>query len=63
MFAAREPSDIDFRSAGKQAYWLVSTLEPDEAAEERELFERLSRDYDLCAEGLAEVRRAWGDAA
>jgi hypothetical protein len=54
---------IDFRAAGKQAYWLVSTLEPDEAAAERELFERLSRDYDLCAEGLAEVRRAWGDAA
>ncbi|MEI6240041.1 MAG: hypothetical protein WCR51_06605 [Planctomycetia bacterium] len=54
---------VDFRAAGKQAYWLVSVLEPDDAAEERELFARLSRDYDLCAEGLAEVRRAWGDAA
>jgi len=52
-----------FREAGRQAYWLVSALEPDDAAEERLLFERLSHDYDICVEGLAEVRRAWGDAA
>jgi hypothetical protein len=54
---------VDFRVAGKRAYWLASTLEPDDAAEERLLFERLSRDYDLCVEGLGEVRRAWNDAA
>lgn len=54
---------LDFRAAGRQAYWLASTLEPDDAAEERLLFERLSHDYDLCVEGLGEVRRAWGDAA
>jgi len=54
---------LDFREAGKRAYWLASTLEPDDAAEERLLFERLSHDYDLCVEGLGEVRRAWGDAA
>ncbi|NBW97155.1 MAG: hypothetical protein EBR28_10605 [Planctomycetia bacterium] len=54
---------VDFRVAGKRAYWLASTLEPDHAAQERLLFERLSHDYDLCVEGLGEVRRAWGDAA
>jgi hypothetical protein len=54
---------IDFREAGKRAYWLASTLEPEDAAEERRLFERLSHEYDLCVEGLGEVRRAWGDAA
>ena len=53
----------DYREAGRRAYWLVSTLEPDDAAEERRLFERLAHDYDLCVEGLAEVRRAWNDAA
>jgi hypothetical protein len=53
----------DYREAGRRAYWLVSTLEPDEAAEERRLFERLAHDYDLCVEGLGEVRRAWGEAA
>lgn len=54
---------IDFREAGKRAYWLASTLEPEDAAAERLLFERLSHEYDLCVEGLGEVRRAWGDAA
>lgn len=53
----------DYREAGRRAYWLVSTLEPDDAAEERLLFERLAHDYDLCVEGLGEVRRAWSDAA
>jgi len=54
---------LDYREAGKRAYWLASTLEPDDAAEERRLLERLSHEYDLCVEGLAEVRRAWGEAA
>ena len=65
--AARPPGRPDqlrdFRDAGRQAYWLASTLEPDEAVDERRLFERLAREYDLCVEGLGEVRRAWGDAA
>jgi hypothetical protein len=52
-----------YREAGRRAYWLVSTLEPDDAAEERLLFERLAHDYDLCVEGLGEVRRAWSEAA
>jgi len=52
-----------YREAGKRAYWIASTLEPADATDERELLERLSHDYDLCVEGLAEVRRVWGDAA
>lgn len=59
----RDDALFGYREAGKQAYWLASTLEPEDAAEERRLLERLSREYDLCVEGLAEVRRAWGDAA
>ena len=54
---------IGYREAGKRAYWLASTLEPDDAAEERKLLERLAHEYDLCVEGLAEVRRAWAEAA
>jgi hypothetical protein len=62
--AARAPADlVGYKAAGKQAYRLVAALEPEDAAAERELFERLSHEYDLCVEGLAEVRRAWGDAA
>jgi hypothetical protein len=52
---------IDYRLAGKRAYWIASTLEPEDAAAERLLLERLSHEYDVCVAGLAEVRRAWGE--
>jgi hypothetical protein len=57
----RQDHLLDYRAAGKQAYWIASTLEPADAADERDLLARLSHDYDLCVEGLAEVRRAWGE--
>jgi len=50
-----------YRSTGKHAYRLAATLEPAAAAAERLLLERLADDYDLCVEGLAEVRRIWGE--
>ena len=50
-----------YRSTGKRAYRLAATLEPADADIERLLLERLSDDYDLCVEGLAEVRRIWGE--
>ena len=40
---------------------ILQTRESRDAAEERALFERLAHDYELCVEGLGEVRRAWGD--
>jgi hypothetical protein len=61
--AGVEPHLGGYRQVGRQAYWLASTLEPDDAEAERLLLARLARDYDLCCEGLAEVRRAWGEAA
>lgn len=57
----RQDHLLDYRAAGKKAYWIASTLEPADAAKERDLLARLSHDYDLCVEGLAEVRRAWGE--
>ncbi|MGI9178177.1 MAG: hypothetical protein ACR2IT_10020 [Pirellulales bacterium] len=50
-----------YRETGNRAYWLASTLEPADADDERRLLERLSQEYDLCVEGLAEVRRIWGE--
>jgi len=59
------PGRIDrlaaYRSTGKRAYRLAATLEPADADEERRLLERLAAEYDLCVEGLAEVRRIWGE--
>lgn len=63
----RRPGPADplsgYKEAGRRAYWMASRLEPDDAAAERALFERLAHDYDLCVEGLGEIRRAWGNAA
>jgi len=63
--AARGDVLIDVREAGKRAYLLASTLEPPESTgdADRRLFAQLAAEYDLCVEGLAEVRRVWGDAA
>lgn len=59
--ALRRVQQLDYRLAGKRAYWIASTLEPADAADERLLLERLSHEYDICVAGLAEVRRAWGE--
>ena len=59
--ALRRVQQFDYRLAGKRAYWIASTLEPEDAADERLLLERLSHEYDVCVAGLAEVRRVWGE--
>jgi hypothetical protein len=56
----RQDHLLDYRAAGKRAYWIASTLQP-ATAEACRLLERLSHEYDLCVEGLAEVRRAWDE--
>jgi hypothetical protein len=58
--ASRADRLDEYRTAGKQAYWLASTCGAANDGE-RSLLERLSRDYDTCAAGLGEVRRAWAD--
>lgn len=60
--ALRRFQPLDYRAVGRRAYWVASTLEPEEAADERLLLERLSSEYDVCVAGLAEVRRAWNAA-
>ena len=53
---------LDYRVVGRRAYLMASVLEPEEAAAERLLLERLSSEYDVCVAGLAEVRRSWNAA-
>lgn len=59
------PGRIDrlaaYRTTGKHAYRLAATLEPADAAAEKRLLEQLAEEYDLCVEGLAEVRRIWSE--
>jgi hypothetical protein len=55
---------IDYQAEGKRSYWIASTIETDAEEQEHapaEVLERLSRDFELCAYGLREVRRQWED--
>lgn len=54
---------VGYKEAGKRAYELAAALGPADPLAGRSLLERLSHEYDLCVEGLGEVRRAWGEAA
>lgn len=58
--ALRREGRLDFRNVGKRAYWIASTLEPENVGS-RDLLARLSHEFDVCVAGLAEVRRAWGE--
>jgi len=53
---------VTYRLVGKRAYRLASVLFDDSDSIDRGVLERLSDEFDLCAEGLSEVRRAWSAA-
>ncbi len=51
---------IDYCSQGKRAYFIASTIEAEEENEApAPILERLSRQFELCAYGLREIRREW----
>jgi hypothetical protein len=51
---------IDYCSQGKRAYLIASTIETDSVEDApNEVLERLSRNFEMCAYGLGEVRREW----
>jgi hypothetical protein len=50
---------LDYRTQGKRAYFIASTIESAEADVPNDILQRLSHDFELCAYGLGEVRRQW----
>lgn len=52
---------VDYCTQGKRAYWIASTFagEPDGDVDENKVLIRLSREFEMCAYGLREVRRVW----
>lgn len=50
---------LDYRSHGKRAYKIASTIEADDPRPRCDVLERLSHEFDWCVEGLREVRRQW----
>lgn len=57
--ASRLDYFVDYCEQGKRAYHIASTIKSPDKADENEVLERLSHDFELCAYGLSEVRREW----
>jgi hypothetical protein len=49
---------VDYCEQGKRAYHIASTI-PAEDHAENDVLERLSHDFEVCVQGLGEVRREW----
>ncbi len=59
--STRKDHLVDYCAHGKRAYWIASTLtsEDDQDNTDCEILSRLSREFEMCAYGLREVRREW----
>jgi hypothetical protein len=53
---------IDYCEHGKRSYFIASTLRDDTNADECEILARLSRQFEICAYGLGQIRREWEQA-
>ncbi len=50
---------VDYCQQGKRSYYIASTYREGDYAKESPVLERISRQFELCAFGLSEVRRQW----
>jgi hypothetical protein len=50
---------IDYCEQGKRSYYIASTFEDEPYEDEAPVLRRLSKDFELCAYGLNQVRREW----
>jgi hypothetical protein len=50
---------IDYCTQGKRSYYIASTFEGEQFAEESPVLRRLSEQFEICAFGLAKVREEW----
>jgi len=58
--STRKDYFIDYCAQGKRAYFIASTIEAeDDDGAPPHVLERLSRQFEMCAYGLREVRRQW----
>ena len=59
--SARQDHLVDYCTHGKRAYWIASTMssEEDQETSDCAVLSRLSREFEMCAYGLREVRREW----
>jgi hypothetical protein len=57
--AHRKDYFVDYCEQGKRAYYLASKIPASDDPPGNEVLERLSHEYDVCVQGLTEVRREW----
>jgi hypothetical protein len=50
---------LNYQEQGKRAYWIASTIPTEPEATPVDVLKRLSEQFDLCDDGLSEVRRQW----
>jgi hypothetical protein len=50
---------LDYCEQGKRSYYIASTFEEEPYRDEAPVLRRLSREFELCAYGLSQVRREW----
>src|SRR4029079_5659656 len=51
---------VDYCAQGKRAYYIASTIKTDRNEDTpNDILQRLSRQFEMCAYGLGEVRREW----
>jgi hypothetical protein len=55
----RKDHFIDYCEQGKRSYYLASECEETADAEESAVLRRISKQFELCAYGLTQVRREW----
>ena len=57
--AGQKDALIDYRTQGKRAYYIASTIPVEKESAPSAVLHRLSEQFDLCVYGLGEVRRQW----
>jgi hypothetical protein len=50
---------VDYCEQGKRSYYIASTFEDEPYRNEAPVLRRLSKEFELCAYGLSQVRREW----
>ena len=58
--SAKKDHLVDYCAQGKRSYWIASTISSsEEDSSDGEVLSRLSREFEMCAYGLREIRREW----
>ena len=56
---SRKDHLVSYTAQGKRAYYIASTMRNDQNAQQCDVLERISLQFELCAVGLNEIRREW----